>query len=64
MAAIACSKVRADAAVGIGPASAKKIIAGRPYTSVADCSKTGIPAETIEKITPLGTVSPGVGANN
>ena len=41
---------------GIGPASAKKIIAGRPYSSVADLSKAGIPAKTIEKITPLVTV--------
>ena len=53
-----------DALPGIGPASAKKIIAGRPYSSVADLSKTGIPAKTIEKITPLVTVRPGVGATN
>ena len=50
---------------GIGPASAKKIIAGRPYSSVTDLSKAGIPAKTIEKITPLVTVEPGVvGENN
>lgn len=41
---------------GIGPASAKKIIAGRPYKSAADLSKAGLPAKTVEKITPLVTV--------
>jgi len=40
---------------GIGPASAKKIIAARPFSSVSDLSKTGIPASTITKITPLVT---------
>ena len=29
---------------GIGEAYAKKIVAGRPYESVEDLSKTGIPA--------------------
>jgi len=38
---------------GIGPATAKKIIAGRPYKSVDDLSKAGIPAKTIEAIKPL-----------
>ena len=41
---------------GIGPANAKKIVSGRPYKSVGDLSKAGIPAATIEKITPLVTV--------
>ncbi len=41
---------------GIGSALAKKIITGRPYSSPADLSKAGIPAKTIEKITPLVTV--------
>jgi len=41
---------------GIGSALAKKIIAGRPYSSPADLSKAGIPAKTIEKITPLVSV--------
>lgn len=41
---------------GIGPASAKKIIAGRPYSAVSELSKTGISTKTIEKITPLVTV--------
>ena len=40
----------------MGPATAKKIMAGRPYGSVADLSKAGVPAKTIEKITPLVSV--------
>jgi len=42
---------------GVGPATAKKIIAGRPYASVTDLSKAGVPAKTITEITPL--VTPG-----
>ena len=42
---------------GVGEAYAKKIIAGRPYSSVADLSKAGLPASTIDKITPLATAS-------
>ena len=41
---------------GVGPATAKKIMAGRPYASVAELSKAGVPAKTIEKITPLVAV--------
>jgi hypothetical protein len=43
---------------GIGPATAKKIIAGRPYAAVADLSKAGVSAGVIEKITPLVTAGP------
>jgi hypothetical protein len=38
---------------GVGQATAKKIIAGRPYTTVSDLTKAGVPARTVEKITPL-----------
>lgn len=41
---------------GVGPAMAKKIIAARPYSSVDDLSKSGIPAKTIEGIKPYVTV--------
>lgn len=41
---------------GVGPATAKKIIAGRPFASVADLAKAGVPKATIEKLTPLVTV--------
>jgi hypothetical protein len=51
---------------GVGPATAKKIMAGRPYASVAELSKAGVPAKTIEKITPLVAVgaapAPAAGA--
>ena len=38
---------------GIGPAMAKKIIAGRPYTAIDDLKKAGISEKTIESIKPL-----------
>jgi hypothetical protein len=41
---------------GIGEANAKKIIAGRPYKSVAELGKTGIPKPTIDKLASLVTV--------
>lgn len=46
-----------DALPGVGAATAKKIIAGRPYSSVDGLSKAGISAATIKKITPLVIVS-------
>jgi DNA uptake protein ComE-like DNA-binding protein len=42
---------------GVGPATARKIIAGRPYASVQDLSRAGVSAKTIGTITPLVTVS-------
>ena len=44
---------------GVGAATAKKIIAGRPYASVGDLARAGVPAKTIQKITPLVTVAGG-----
>jgi len=41
---------------GIGPATAKKIIAGRPYSSVDDLAKAGVSASIINKIGPAVTV--------
>jgi len=45
-----------EALPGVGAATAKKIIAGRPYASVGDLSRAGVSAKTIEKVTPLVTV--------
>jgi hypothetical protein len=41
---------------GVGPATAKKIIAGRPYAAIGDLAKAGVPKSTIEKITSMVTV--------
>src|SRR5215467_4364363 len=42
---------------GVGEATAKKIIAGRPYSSVDDLSKAGVSKSTISKIRPQVTVT-------
>jgi DNA uptake protein ComE-like DNA-binding protein len=42
---------------GVGPATAKKIVAGRPYSSAADLSRAGVSKSTIEKISPMVTAS-------
>lgn len=44
-----------EALPGVGPATAKKIIAGRPYSSVNDLSKAGVSAKTVDAITPMVT---------
>jgi hypothetical protein len=41
---------------GINEATAKKIIAGRPYKSVMELEKAGLPKPTIEKLAPMVTV--------
>src|SRR5262245_51645897 len=41
---------------GVGEATAKKIIAGRPYTSVDDLAKAGVSKSTITKIRSQVTV--------
>lgn len=48
-----------EALPGVGAATAKKIIAGRPYSSVSDLAKAGLSAKTIEKISPLVTAGAG-----
>src|SRR5579872_6996543 len=47
---------------GVGTATAKKIIAGRPYSSVDDLSKAGLSARVIAKLAPMATVSGGSAA--
>jgi hypothetical protein len=58
----AASEKDLQALPGIGPAYAAKIVKGRPYATVADLAKAGIPAKTIDKITPLVTVGNAVAA--
>ena len=43
---------------GIGEAYSKKIVEGRPYKTVKDLARLGIPASTIKKITVLVIVAP------
>jgi len=43
---------------GVGEVTAKKIVAGRPYKSVDDLAKAGVPARTIEEIRKLVSVGP------
>jgi DNA uptake protein ComE-like DNA-binding protein len=38
---------------GVGPATAKKIIAARPYKSVDELARAGVPQSTITRLTPL-----------
>ena len=45
-----------EAIKGVGPATAKKIIAGRPYKSVDELSKAGLSAKQVEAIKPFVTV--------
>jgi hypothetical protein len=47
---------------GVGAATAKKIVAARPYQSVGDLSKAGVSKKTIDKITPLVSVGPATAA--
>lgn len=58
------SEKELEALPGVGPATAKKIVAGRPYASVSDLSKAGVSASTIEKISSLVTVSGGAKASS
>lgn len=41
---------------GVGPATARKIIAGRPYTSIDELAKAGVSARVIEGIRPHVTI--------
>jgi competence protein ComEA len=50
------SEKELEAIKGVGPATAKKIVAGRPYKSIDELSKAGLSAKKIEAIKPFVTV--------
>jgi hypothetical protein len=52
------SQTQLEALPGVGTATAKKIIAARPYASVQELSRAGLSAKGIQKLAPLVTVSP------
>ncbi len=56
------TQAQLEALPSVGVATAKKIIAGRPYASVQDLSKAGVSAKTIAAITPLVTVTAAAAA--
>ena len=59
------SQKQLDTLPGVGPATAKKIVAGRPYASVSDLSRAGLNQAAIQKIAPLvqvGNASPSSSA--
>ncbi|HET7226200.1 MAG TPA: helix-hairpin-helix domain-containing protein, partial [Candidatus Eisenbacteria bacterium] len=51
------SQAELEALPGVGPATAKKIVAGRPYTAVTDLQRAGVPKRTIEGISGMVIVS-------
>lgn len=52
----AASQKELESIKGVGPATAKKIVAGRPYQSVDELSKAGFSAKQVEAIKPFVTV--------
>ena len=47
---------------GVGPSTARKIIEHRPYKSVDELSKAGIPAKTIDGLKPFVSTGPAAAA--
>lgn len=47
---------------GVGPATAKKIIANRPYKSADELTKAGMSRKAIEKLRPMVTAGPAAAA--
>jgi competence protein ComEA len=52
----------ADTLPGVGPATAKKIVEGRPYSTVDDLAKAGVSAKVIDGIRSMVTVGPATAA--
>jgi competence protein ComEA len=52
----AASEKELESIKGVGPATAKKIVAGRPYKSVDELSKAGLSTKQVEAIKPFVTV--------
>ncbi len=48
---------------GVGAATAKRIVAGRPYASAKDLAKAGVSRKTIATIAPMVTVGNFAGAS-
>lgn len=51
-----------EALPGVGPATAKKIIANRPYKSADELTKAGLSKKAIDKIRPMVTAGPAAAA--
>ncbi len=51
------SQQELEALPGVGAATAAKIIAGRPYSTINDLSRAGVSDATIEKVKPLASAS-------
>ncbi len=47
---------------GVGPATAKKIVAGRPYKSTDELKKAGLNDKAVETLKPLVTAGPAAAA--
>jgi hypothetical protein len=43
---------------GVGPATAKKIVAGRPYSSLSDLKRAGVSQRTIDQLESSVTIQP------
>lgn len=51
-----------EALPGVGPATAKKIVAGRPYKSADELKKAGLSDKAVETLKPLVTAGPAAAA--
>jgi competence protein ComEA len=51
-----------EALPGVGPATAKKIVAGRPYKSADELKKAGLNDKAVEALKPLVTAGPAAAA--